>query len=68
MDFKQLELSIRQRCRLAEISRSGWYYEAKPEAIENLRLMRLIDEQIRTDAVLRNPEDRVGGSASEGTR
>ena len=25
--------------------RSGWYYEAEPEAAENLRLMRLIDEQ-----------------------
>ena len=27
------------------VSRSGWYYEAEPEAAENLRLMRLIDEQ-----------------------
>lgn len=27
------------------VSRSGWYYEAEPETAENLRLMRLIDEQ-----------------------
>jgi putative transposase len=39
------ELSIRQQCRLAGVSRSGWYYEVEPEAAENLRLMRLIDEQ-----------------------
>src|SRR5436853_575753 len=38
------ELSIRQQCRLTGISRSGWYYEAKPETAENLRLMRFIDE------------------------
>ena len=27
------------------VSRSGLYYEAEPETLENLRLMRLIDEQ-----------------------
>jgi putative transposase len=30
---------------LTGISRSGWYYEGEPETGENLRLMRLIDEQ-----------------------
>ena len=30
---------------MAVVSRSGWYYEAEPEAAENLLLMRLIDEQ-----------------------
>jgi putative transposase len=30
---------------LTGISRSGWYYEAEPEAAENLSLMRLLDEQ-----------------------
>jgi putative transposase len=46
---KDEQLSIRQQCRLTGISRSGWYYEAEPETGENLRLMRLIDEQyIRT--------------------
>lgn len=30
---------------MAVVSRSGWYYEAKPETAENVRLMRLIDEQ-----------------------
>lgn len=44
-------ISIRRQCRLAGISRSGLYYEPAPESPENLRLMRLIDEQY-----LRHPE------------
>lgn len=39
------ELSIREQCRLVGVSRSGLYYEAEPESLENLGLMRLMDEQ-----------------------
>ncbi len=43
--------SIRRQCRLAGISRSAHYYDPVVESEENLRLMRLIDEQY-----LRHPE------------
>ena len=39
------DYSVRRQCRLAGISRSGFYYEPVPETEENLRLKRLIDEQ-----------------------
>jgi putative transposase len=39
------DYSIRRQCRLAGVSRSGFYYEPVPETEENLSLMRLIDEQ-----------------------
>jgi putative transposase len=38
-------LSIRRQCELLGLSRSSLYYEPAPETPENLRLMRLIDEQ-----------------------
>jgi putative transposase len=38
-------LSIAEQCELIGLSRSSLYYEAAPETEENLRLMRLIDEQ-----------------------
>lgn len=37
--------SIRRQCKLAGISRSGFYYKPVAETDENLALMRLIDEQ-----------------------
>jgi len=37
--------SIRRQCRLAEISRSVFYYAPVAESAEDLLLMRLIDEQ-----------------------
>ncbi len=43
--------SIRRQCRLASVSRSVIYYKPVPESGENLRFMRLIDEQY-----LRHPE------------
>lgn len=43
--------SVRRQCRLAGVSRSGFYYEPTPESEENLILMRLIDEQY-----MRHPE------------
>jgi putative transposase len=38
-------LSVRRQCALLGLRRSSWYYEPAPETAENLRLMRLIDEQ-----------------------
>jgi len=38
------KLSLVKQCRSLDISRSGVYYEPKPESEENIRLMRLIDE------------------------
>jgi putative transposase len=39
------ELSIRQQCELLGLNRSSLYYEAAGATPENLRLMRLLDEQ-----------------------
>lgn len=38
-------LSIRKQCELLEISRSSIYYEANGESQENLRIMRIMDEE-----------------------
>src|SRR3954471_19166575 len=38
-------LSVRRQCELLGLSRSSLYYEPAGETPENLRLMRLIDEQ-----------------------
>lgn len=38
-------ISLRRQCELVGLSRSTWYYEPMPESEENLRVMRLIDEQ-----------------------
>src|SRR5512147_1323609 len=39
------ELSVRRQCELLGLSRSSLYYEPVGETSEDLRLMRLIDEQ-----------------------
>ncbi len=39
------ELSLRRQCELLGLNRASWYYEPAHESAENLRLMRLIDEQ-----------------------
>ena len=39
------ELSIVAQCELLGLPRSSYYYEPAPESADNLRLMRLIDEQ-----------------------
>jgi putative transposase len=39
------EISVRRQCDLLGIHRSGLYYEPLGESEENLRLMRLLDEQ-----------------------
>jgi putative transposase len=39
------QLSIRRQCELLGLNRSSFYYEPAKETIENLQLMRRIDEQ-----------------------
>ena len=39
------KLSLVRQCELLGLSRSGVYYSPRPEGEENLKLMRLIDEQ-----------------------
>ena len=39
------EITIARQCQLLEVNRASFYYRARPESEENLRLMRLIDEQ-----------------------
>jgi len=38
-------LSVRRQCQLLGLSRASLYYEAAAETAENLRLMRLIDQE-----------------------
>ena len=38
-------LSVRKQCELLGLNRASLYYQAGTETAENLRLMRLIDEQ-----------------------
>ncbi len=45
VDRQHGEISIRRQCELLELNRSGLYYEPLGESEENLRLMRLLDEQ-----------------------
>jgi putative transposase len=42
---KESKLSISKQCSLLGLQRSGLYYRPAPESEENLRLMRLMDEQ-----------------------
>ena len=39
------DLSIRRQCELLGLSRSSLYYQGVPESAENLRLMRLLDQE-----------------------
>jgi putative transposase len=45
IDPEHPSLSVRHQCRLLGLHRSSYYYEPATETEENLRLMRLIDEQ-----------------------
>lgn len=40
-----MALSVREQCRLLGFQRSGIYYEPQPETVENLQIMRLLDEE-----------------------
>ena len=39
------QLSVRRQCELLGLSRASLYYEPAAETAENLRLMRLIDQE-----------------------
>jgi putative transposase len=39
------ELSIRRQCELLGLNRASWYFQPAGQTAENLRLMRLIDEE-----------------------
>ena len=45
IDVEHAELSIRRQCQLLGLARSTWHYQSADETADNLRLMRLIDEQ-----------------------
>jgi putative transposase len=45
IDYNHPEVSIKRQCELLEIARSSYYYNPKGESEQNLRLMRLIDEE-----------------------
>ena len=45
IESRNSRLSIRRQCELLDLNRSSFYYEPAKETIENLRLMRRIDEQ-----------------------
>ena len=45
MEPEHARLSLRRQCELLGINRASLYYQAVGERAENLRLMRLIDEQ-----------------------
>jgi putative transposase len=45
VDWGHAEISLRRQCELLGINRAGLYYEPLGESEENLRLMRLMDEQ-----------------------
>jgi putative transposase len=45
IESEDSQLSIRRQCELLGLNRSSFYYEPAKETIENLQLMRRIDEQ-----------------------
>ena len=45
LDWGHPQISVRRQCELLGVHRSAMYYEPKGESQENLRLMRLLDEQ-----------------------
>ena len=45
VDPQHPRISIQRQCELLGIHRSGYYYQPCPQSEENLRYMRLIDEQ-----------------------
>jgi len=45
VDWQAAGISVRRQCELLGVSRAGLYYQPAGESEENLRLMRLLDEQ-----------------------
>ena len=39
------QITIQRQCELVGLGRSMWYYQPQPESPEDVRLMRLMDEQ-----------------------
>ena len=75
VDPEHPQLSIRRQCELLGLNRSSYYHAPATESAENLRLMRLIDEQYletpfygsrRMTASLERPGRRSIASGSSG--
>ena len=45
IDADDPKLSVSQQCRILNLNRSTYYYKKKPVKPEDLKLMRIIDEQ-----------------------
>ena len=45
IESDKCDISIVKQCDLLGISRSGYYYSPRPESQENLKIMRMMDEQ-----------------------
>ena len=45
MELRHPDISLRRQCELLGVNRSGLYYQPQGESAENLKLMRLIDEE-----------------------
>lgn len=45
MELDHAEISVRRQCELLGVNRSRLYYQPLGESVENLKLMRLIDEE-----------------------
>lgn len=45
MDPDHPQISLSRQCELLDLARSSWYYQPASETPENLRLMKLIDQQ-----------------------
>jgi putative transposase len=45
IDPAHADLSVARQCELLGLARSSWYYHPRPVSAENLRLLRLLDEQ-----------------------
>jgi len=45
VELDHAEISVRRQCELLGVNRSGLYYQPLSESVENLELMRLIDQE-----------------------
>jgi putative transposase len=45
IDYQHPRLSVARQCQRLGLARSSYYYEAVPESVENLRYLRLLDEE-----------------------
>ena len=52
MEAGHPELSVRRQCELLGLCRASLYYEPAAETPENLRLMRLLDEEYTAHPLL----------------